>query len=81
MAEGGEERLPDLYEKIWSCWETLDSTEEPSSSYNVQVQKKTQQEQKTNKHCLKMIEHAREIQIEDIHLIAKQVLFKTFRPL
>lgn len=69
MAEGGEERLPDLYEKIWSCWETLDSTEEPSSSYNVQVQK----------HCLKMIEHAREIQIEDIHLIAKQILFKTFR--
>lgn len=39
MAEGGEERLPDLYEKIWSCWGTLDSTEEPSSSYNVQVQK------------------------------------------
>lgn len=37
MAEGGEERLPDLYEKMWSCWETLDSTEEPSSSYNVQV--------------------------------------------
>eukprot|EP00105_Crassostrea_gigas_P006505 XP_011420490.1 PREDICTED: immunoglobulin-binding protein 1 [Crassostrea gigas] len=36
MAEGGEERLPDLYEKIWSCWGTLDSTEEPSSSYNVQ---------------------------------------------
>lgn len=69
MAEGGEERLPDLYEKIWSCWGTLDSTEEPSSSYNVQVQK----------HCLKMIEHAREIQIEDIHLIAKQILFKTFR--
>lgn len=69
MAEGGEERLPDLYEKIWSCWGTLDSTEEPSSSYNVQVQK----------HCLKMIEHAREIQIEDIHLIAKQILFKMFR--
>lgn len=79
MAEGGEERLPDLYEKIWSCWGTLDSTEEPSSSYNVQVQKKTQQEKKTNKHCLKMIEHAREIQIENIHLIAKQILFKMFR--
>lgn len=79
MAEGGEERLPDLYEKIWSCWGTLDSTEEPSSSYNVQVQKKTQQEQKTNKHCLKMIEHAREIQIENIHLIAKQILFTMFR--
>ncbi|XP_078334687.1 immunoglobulin-binding protein 1-like [Crassostrea virginica] len=36
MAEGGEERLPDLYDKVWSCWETLDSTDEPSSSYNVQ---------------------------------------------
>lgn len=40
--------------------------------------KKNQQEQKTNKHCLKMIEHAREIQIENIHLIAKQILFKMF---
>lgn len=38
MAEGGEERLPDLYDKVWSCWETLDSTDEPSSSYNVQVE-------------------------------------------
>ncbi|XP_062575460.1 immunoglobulin-binding protein 1-like [Saccostrea cucullata] len=36
MAEGGEERLPDLYETVWSCWEKLNSTEEPSSSYNVQ---------------------------------------------
>lgn len=79
MAEGGEERLPDLYEKIWSCWGTLDSTEEPSSSYNVQVQKKPNKKKKTNKHCLKMIEHAREIQIENIHLITKQILFKMFR--
>ncbi|XP_048728397.2 immunoglobulin-binding protein 1-like [Ostrea edulis] len=36
MAQGGEERLPDLYETVWSCWETLNSTEEASSSYNVQ---------------------------------------------
>lgn len=38
MAEGGEERLPDLYDKVWSCWETLDGTDEPLSSYNVQVE-------------------------------------------
>lgn len=39
MAESGDkmDTLPSLYDEIWKIWEFLETTDEPSVSYTVQV--------------------------------------------